>query len=94
MYEQHFGLRELPFSITPDTSYFFGCIKAQEALNTLLIAARNGEGFIKISTLKIHAAKNVISCAVDDSCQFTDAIAAETLLKGLNHRDTTTGSSF
>lgn len=49
MYEQHFGLRELPFSITPDTSYFFGCIKAQEALNTLLIAARNGEGFIKIT---------------------------------------------
>jgi MSHA biogenesis protein MshM len=49
MYEQHFGLRELPFSITPDTSYFFSCIKAQEALNTLLIAARNGEGFIKIT---------------------------------------------
>ena len=49
MYEQHFGLQELPFGITPDTSYFFGCLHAQEALNTLLIAARNGEGFIKIT---------------------------------------------
>jgi MSHA biogenesis protein MshM len=49
MYKQHFGLRELPFSITPDTSFFFACAAYQEALNTLLIAARNGEGFIKIS---------------------------------------------
>lgn len=49
MYEQHFGLHELPFGITPDTSYFFGCLHAQEALNTLLIAARSGEGFIKIT---------------------------------------------
>ncbi|MEN9868293.1 MAG: biosis protein MshM [Pseudomonadota bacterium] len=49
MYEQHFGLREMPFGITPDTSYFFSCNQAQEALNTLLIAARNGEGFIKIT---------------------------------------------
>ena len=49
MYEQHFGLRELPFGITPDTSYFFSCNQAQQALNTLLIAARNGEGFIKIT---------------------------------------------
>jgi MSHA biogenesis protein MshM len=49
MYQQHFGLRELPFSITPDTSFFFACGAYQEALNTLLIAARNGEGFIKIS---------------------------------------------
>ncbi len=49
MYRQHFGLRELPFSITPDTSYFFSSESSQEALNTLLIAARSGEGFIKIT---------------------------------------------
>jgi len=49
MYRQHFGLRELPFSITPDTSYFFSSESSQEALNTLLIAARTGEGFIKIT---------------------------------------------
>ncbi|MBQ5947599.1 ExeA family protein [Massilia sp. ST3] len=49
MYAAHFGLRELPFGITPDTSYFFGSPRSQEALNTLLVAARTGEGFIKIT---------------------------------------------
>ncbi len=49
MYQQHFGLRELPFGLTPDTSFFFACSSYQEALNTLLVAARNGEGFIKIT---------------------------------------------
>jgi MSHA biogenesis protein MshM len=49
MYTEHFGLRELPFGITPDTSYFFSSPRSQEALNTLLVAARNGEGFIKIT---------------------------------------------
>ena len=48
-YLKHFGLRELPFGITPDTSYFFACRSIQEALNTLLIAVGNGEGFIKIT---------------------------------------------
>ncbi|PWF47739.1 ExeA family protein, partial [Massilia glaciei] len=49
MYTAHFGLREIPFGITPDTSYFFTSPHSQEALNTLLVAARNGEGFIKIT---------------------------------------------
>lgn len=49
MYKQHFGLRELPFTITPDTSFFFPHSSHQEALNTLLVAARSGEGFIKVT---------------------------------------------
>ncbi|MEO7031307.1 MAG: AAA family ATPase, partial [Herbaspirillum sp.] len=49
MYQRHFGLRELPFGITPDTSFFFSCTSSQEALNTLLVAAQSGEGFIKIT---------------------------------------------
>ncbi len=48
-YLKHFGLREMPFGITPDTSFFFGYQSIQEALNTLLIAVANGEGFIKIT---------------------------------------------
>jgi MSHA biogenesis protein MshM len=48
-YLAHFGLREAPFGITPDTSFFYPCRSTQEALNTLLIAADNGEGFIKIT---------------------------------------------
>ena len=49
MYLTHFGLHEAPFGLTPDTSFFFACSSYQEALNTLLVAARNGEGFIKIT---------------------------------------------
>ncbi len=49
MYLQHFGLKEAPFGITPDTSFFFTSPHSQEALNTLLVAAQSGEGFIKIT---------------------------------------------
>lgn len=48
MYRAHFGLRDLPFGITPDTSFFFAHSSHQEALNTLLVAVRSGEGFIKV----------------------------------------------
>lgn len=48
MYKDHFGLRELPFGITPNTSFFFAHSSHQEALNTLLVATRTGEGFMKV----------------------------------------------
>ena len=49
IYLSHFGLREAPFGITPDTTFFYSCASSQEALNTLLVAVANGEGFIKIT---------------------------------------------
>ena len=49
MYLAHFGLTELPFGITPDTAFAFATRAHQEALNTLLVAADSGEGFIKIT---------------------------------------------
>jgi MSHA biogenesis protein MshM len=49
MYLQHFGLDELPFGPTPDTAFVFSTRAHQEALNTLLVAAEGGEGFIKIT---------------------------------------------
>lgn len=48
MYLRHFSLREAPFSITPDPAFFFPHPGAQAALNTLLVALRSGEGFLKI----------------------------------------------
>ena len=48
MYESYFGFREAPFGLTPDPSYFYAGASYQDALNTLLVAAHNGEGFIKI----------------------------------------------
>ncbi|PKO45070.1 MAG: AAA family ATPase [Betaproteobacteria bacterium HGW-Betaproteobacteria-22] len=49
MYLKHFGLAELPFSITPDTSFYFASSSYQNALNTLIFAINTGEGFIKIT---------------------------------------------
>jgi len=48
MYLHHFGLKETPFSLTPDTAFFFAHRGAQNALNTLLVAVKSGEGFVKI----------------------------------------------
>jgi MSHA biogenesis protein MshM len=48
MYTEHYGLQQPPFGITPDTHFFFAHSSYQEALNTLLIAARSGEGFLKV----------------------------------------------
>lgn len=48
MYLSHFSLREAPFSITPDTAFFYPHDGAQDAYNMLLLALRGGEGFLKI----------------------------------------------
>ena len=49
MYLEHFGLRELPFSLTPDTSYFMTRDGYHDALNVLLVSLRGGEGFVKVT---------------------------------------------
>jgi len=48
MYLSHFSLKDRPFSITPDTSFFMNRAGHQDALNVLLVALRSGEGFIKV----------------------------------------------
>lgn len=47
-YLAHFGFAAPPFGLTPDTDFFHASPPHQEALNTLLYALDNGEGFIKI----------------------------------------------
>lgn len=49
MYQQHFNLREAPFSLTPDPDFFYNCTGHQQALNVLLVALEGGEGLIKIT---------------------------------------------
>jgi len=48
MYLEHFNLKELPFTLTPNIHFFCQLKGHQEALNTLLFCIRSGEGFIKI----------------------------------------------
>jgi MSHA biogenesis protein MshM len=44
----HFGLREPPFGLTPDTSFFFPALPHQEAHETLNFALSAGEGFLVV----------------------------------------------
>lgn len=48
MYLYHYGLSELPFTLTPNTNFYLGLQPHNEALNVLLVALKNGEGFIKV----------------------------------------------
>ena len=48
MYRQHFGLNEHPFSLTPDTQFYFNSPGHRDVLNTLLLALKHSEGFIKV----------------------------------------------
>ena len=48
MYLDHFEFNELPFSITPDTQFFLNQQTHREALNTMLVALKHCEGFIKV----------------------------------------------
>ena len=49
MYLAFFGLDEVPFSLTPNTRYFMRAQSHDQALELLLVALREQEGFIKVS---------------------------------------------
>ncbi|MCL1142093.1 ExeA family protein [Shewanella gaetbuli] len=49
MYLQHFDLQQLPFTLTPNTGFFFGLAPHVEALQVLQMALETGEGFIKVT---------------------------------------------
>src|SRR5690554_5543907 len=48
MYQKHYGLTELPFTLTPNTSFYCDLEGHRAALEVLLTALETGEGFIKV----------------------------------------------
>jgi len=48
MYLYHFGLGELPFTLTPNTTFYLPLAPHDEALAVLSTALQTGEGFIKV----------------------------------------------
>jgi MSHA biogenesis protein MshM len=66
MYQQYYGLKEKPFSLTPDTDFFYQSVTHQEALNVLLIAIKSGDGFIKV-TGEVGTGKTVLCRKLLDS---------------------------
>ena len=49
MYTRHYGLREKPFSLSPDPRYLFLSASHREALAHLLYGIESGEGFIAVT---------------------------------------------
>ncbi len=48
MYQSHYGLSELPFTLTPNTSFYCDLESHRNAFEVLVTALEAGEGFIKV----------------------------------------------
>ena len=70
MYLQHFGLREMPFSLTPNTHFFLNVGSHHEAMNLLLVGLENAAGFIKVvgevGTGKTLLCRQLLNCLGDN----------------------------
>ena len=69
MYTDHFGLSELPFTLTPNTHFFLNMPTHHEALNLMLVALAGGDGFVKVvgevgtgKTLLCRKLLNALDC--------------------------------
>ena len=72
MYQQYYGLNEKPFSLTPDTDFFYQSVTHQEAFNVLLVAIKSGDGFIKVTgevgTGKTMLCRKLLDALDDQDC--------------------------
>src|SRR5678809_1272061 len=60
MYTRHYGLREKPFSLSPDPRFLFLSTSHREALAHLLYGIEQGEGFIAV-TGEVGTGKTTLS---------------------------------
>ncbi len=65
MYLYHFGLSELPFTLTPNTNFFLALKPHHEALAVLMTAIKTGEGFIKVVG-EVGTGKKVMASAASN----------------------------
>ncbi|MFH1359762.1 MAG: AAA family ATPase [Candidatus Omnitrophota bacterium] len=49
MYTKYYGFHELPFTMTPNSRYFYASARHTEALNTLIYAIEERKGFVVIT---------------------------------------------
>lgn len=89
MYLQHFGLNELPFSLTPNTHFFLNMASYHKAYNMLMVSLANAEGFIKIvgevGTGKTMLCRKVLNTLEEDKENYVTAYIPNPVLspKGL-----------
>jgi general secretion pathway protein A len=70
MYTAHFGLREMPFNITPDPAYLYLSPRHQEALGHLLYGTGQYGGFVQLTgevgTGKTTIVRTLLAQKLDD----------------------------
>ncbi len=91
MYTSHFGLRENPFNVTPDTRYLFLSRQHSEALNHLLYGINEKKGFIIITggigTGKTTLCRKILSLideSTDAALILNSAVSEIELLETIN----------
>jgi MSHA biogenesis protein MshM len=89
MYLEHFGLKELPFSLTPNTQFFLNMASYHKAYNMLIVSIANREGFIKVvgqvGTGKTMLCRKVLNTLEENNEPYITAYIANPVLspKGL-----------
>lgn len=74
MYEKFYGFTDKPFNMTPDSKFFFSSAKHEEALNCLLLAISERNGFVVI-TGEIGSGKTTVCRTLLNKLDQTTKIA-------------------
>lgn len=74
MYERHYGFSDRPFNMTPDPRFFYSSAKHEEALNCLLLAISERNGFVVI-TGEIGSGKTTVCRTLINKLDQTTKIA-------------------
>ncbi len=74
MYEKFYGLTDKPFNMTPDSKFFYPSAKHEEALNCLLLAISERNGFVVI-TGEIGSGKTTVCRTLINKLDQTTKIA-------------------
>ncbi|OFE12900.1 AAA family ATPase [Pseudohongiella acticola] len=89
MYLEHFAIKELPFSLTPNTEFFLNMASYHKAYNMLMVSVSNREGFIKVvgevGTGKTMLCRKVLNTLEENPDTYVTAYIANPVLspKGL-----------
>ena len=90
MYLEHFGLSEVPFSITPHTGFFFTGAKRGATLEALIYAVTRDEGIVKVcgevgsgKTMLCRMLLERLPENVETVCLATPSLSREDLLRAI-----------
>ncbi len=92
MYLNHFGLREMPFNVTPDPRFLFFSRRHREAFDHLIYGIEHRKGFIELigevglgKTTLCRAVLNSLSANVQTALVLNPSLTENQLLRAILH---------